>query len=296
MLDGRLRRGENIMDVNIFLERIKGFYNEKDISDIIKPLYHYTTINSFARIISSKTLRFNSLKCVDDLIEGRSKDLGDLRKYFFVSCWTSQVEESIPFWKMYTENMKGIRIGLKKYPFEIHSFNFQPKNIKIEYPVSFVPEEYLLSDKYIIFPNNKILQKVEYTDDENKLFPRNIDQSVDEMFAYNLGNIGKYKNTAWSFQSEYRYLIGVYPGTGVMQLDEDIRNAGKIKYSLDNNLDINTDSMFLNLTIEALNSMEIIMGPKNDEGDKIIIESLIEKYLPGSGIKVKTSSLQDKIK
>ena len=50
-----------------------------------KYLYHYTSIEALALILSTKTIRFNSLNQVDDLTEGQSKDLKSIGNYFFIS-------------------------------------------------------------------------------------------------------------------------------------------------------------------------------------------------------------------
>jgi len=45
-------------------------------------LYHYTSIESLAMILSTKKIRFNSLVHVDDLVEGKCKTLGILEITF----------------------------------------------------------------------------------------------------------------------------------------------------------------------------------------------------------------------
>ena len=75
-------------------------------------LYHYTSIESLAQILSSKTIRFNSLTELDDLTEGKCNDIKSIGSYFFISSWTDIHEESLPFWNMYTPKMKGIRIKM----------------------------------------------------------------------------------------------------------------------------------------------------------------------------------------
>ena len=54
-----------------------------------------------------------------------------MRKYFFASCWTSDINESIPMWEMYGDKMAGVRIGLPENPFVIHQFDYETKNIRI---------------------------------------------------------------------------------------------------------------------------------------------------------------------
>ena len=64
-------------------------------------LYHYTTLETLALILKSKTIRFNRLDRVDDLEEIAISKGVKLGQYVFVSCWTKDEEESVPLWKMY---------------------------------------------------------------------------------------------------------------------------------------------------------------------------------------------------
>lgn len=85
-------------------------------------LYHYTSIETLALILKNKTICFNNLLNVDDLEEVNTQDMGNFGKYINVSCWTEDREESIPLWNLYTPNMKGVRIGLSKFPFKKYHF------------------------------------------------------------------------------------------------------------------------------------------------------------------------------
>lgn len=85
-------------------------------------LYHYTTIETLAYILSTKKIRFNALTHVDDMMEGKSKDFEHIGQYFLVSCWTNLEEENIPFWNMYSKDMKGVRIKLPSSLFLIKLF------------------------------------------------------------------------------------------------------------------------------------------------------------------------------
>ncbi len=77
-------------------------------------IYHYTTDEILALILQNKTIRFNSLNNVDDMLDGSHNDIKDARDYLFVSCWSEDNDESIPLWKMYSDDMAGIRIGINK--------------------------------------------------------------------------------------------------------------------------------------------------------------------------------------
>ena len=79
----------------------------------MKTLYHYTSVDTLLLILQNKTLRFKSLLYVDDPLEPTTSDFGNLGGFKYVSCWTD-TPNSIPQWTMYSNNMTGVCIGLKK--------------------------------------------------------------------------------------------------------------------------------------------------------------------------------------
>ena len=81
-------------------------------------LYHYTSIETLALILKNNTLCFNNLLNVDDSEEAETFDMGKFGRFVYVSCWTSDEQESIPLWNLYTPDMHGVRIRLPRYPFK----------------------------------------------------------------------------------------------------------------------------------------------------------------------------------
>lgn len=81
-------------------------------------LYHYTSLDTLALILTNKSTCFNTLLNVDDIDEAETSDLGQFGKYVYVSCWTDEAAESIAMWQLYTPNMHGVRIQLPVYPFK----------------------------------------------------------------------------------------------------------------------------------------------------------------------------------
>jgi len=92
-------------------------YREDELYDTLgiwplpRFLYHYTSIETLEKILSTRKLRFNRLDRVNDGDDGSTRDLPKSASTQFVSCWTSQTEESVPLWSMYTD-FRGVRIGL----------------------------------------------------------------------------------------------------------------------------------------------------------------------------------------
>ena len=84
-------------------------------------IYHYTSIEALAMILSNKTFRFGRLDTVDDPDEFSYKNTYGINpaQYIYVSCWSNNPNESIPQWKIYGNNQKGVRIALDNEMFPI---------------------------------------------------------------------------------------------------------------------------------------------------------------------------------
>ncbi|MFW6006548.1 MAG: DUF2971 domain-containing protein [Halanaerobiales bacterium] len=242
-------------------------------------LYHYTNINSLALILKYKTLKLNCLANVDDLNEGISSDLGKVGKYFFVSCWTDKREESIPFWSMYTDDMSGVRIKLPINPFKTYSLPEEKiekapfnQNISIHRP------EQLFDNKYMPAIEKNILKKVEYTNDENLLFPNIFERDDSNQPSINLNKIGIYKREEWSFQSEWRYIVKILP-MSFKEITKFDSQFGIILYkAICSGRPIPLNEYYLDLDEEKIRNMEITLGPKISDGGKIIVKSLVNKF------------------
>lgn len=245
-----------------------------------KYLYHYTNVSSLALILKNRTIRLNSLLNMDDADEVITKNNEYLGKYCFVSSWTDLEEESIPFWSQYTEKMTGVRIRLKKCPFVQKRICNLPDYCELD-RYSYVPEEVWNTKKVIVYSVLDFLRKVEYTDDEDKIYPNVIDFltiNPDRTFNMtgNFKDINRYKRKCWSFQSEWRYSILVFPCDIEKRLILDLQpHLEDIPFS------------FIDLKIEdsAFKDMEIVLGPKMNVGDKVIVKCLVEKYCPTATIK-----------
>lgn len=243
-------------------------------------LYHYTNVSSLALILKSKNFRFNSLLYMDDKEEVFTNEEGYLGKYCFVSSWTDLEEESIPFWGIYTKDMGGVRIKLQKNPFvknEICYYRHEETNF-----ISQIPK-YLFDelDKYNVYVPMDFLRKVVYTDNESLIMPKTINyvKSFLDGTSLLIGDfmdVGKYKRKCWEFQSEWRYSIVVFP----------CNENGQLTMSGKNDLnDLGISYIDVPMEEAAFKSMEITLGPKISESDRIIVKLLVEKYCPTAQIK-----------
>jgi hypothetical protein len=241
-------------------------------------LYQYTSIDALAMIMKNKTLRLNCLLNVDDTEEGRSKENGKIGRYAFVSSWTSLEEESIPMWRMYTGDMKGVRIRLPINPFKTYNISSIKDGIITNLKQSIHQPEMVI--KHIFSPyeleQNLLLRKVRYTNDEEKLNPK-IFEGMNEAF---FDRIGKYKRLEWRFQREWRYFVLIYPLT-VEEFKQHYKDEtfNRLFYArVCMGYEIPFEYYDLNLDENIIEDMEIVLGPKATPGDRIIVEALIDKY------------------
>lgn len=267
---------------------------------IPKVLHHYTNIEALALILKNKTIRFNSLDNMDDLQEKESIDAKNIGKTTFVSSWTEIEEESIPMWKMYSSMKSGVRITMKANPFKLRPIDegleeLDLPNVRIEKnDMAFkvlIPVAEMIKKHFAVAPNcfEGLLLKVEYVNDDNKLYPA--------VLCYEDGNsiidyspIGKYKNTSWSFQREWRYRLRMI-SHDILQTPEEQNKSLKVVFQ--NVVDGKYIQPFthydMQLDENAFSEMIVTMSPQISAGNRVIVSDLIEKYNPTA--KVKESDL-----
>lgn len=236
-------------------------------------LYHYTSVQSLALILSSRKVRFSPLTVLDDLQEAQTADISDIGRSVYISSWTSDSKESIPMWNMYSCMDSGIRIKALALPFvewdqetnQFSGYKMWAKDIHR-------------------FPQD--LEEVIYSDDRARLYP--------QIKVYGTGrlcqkDLGKYKSTAWEFQKEWRHIIRMWPGPSFDELlNQDVQIAYKKFATLLN------PYMYLRITDEAFEKLEITLSPKITEGNRVIVEALKEKYCPS--LEIRESELYNLIR
>lgn len=263
-------------------------------------LYHYTSIETLALILKNKTICFNNLLNVDDLEEAVTQDMGNFGKYINVSCWTSDSEESIPLWNLYTPNMKGVRIRLPKYPFKKYHYSADKYNLSEDID-TYIDLKWLYNTNLeCIVSKIPSLCEVKYTNDENKIFPKvrqcNDIDALNEFIetgqchgkelsvSYSFEELGVYKRSNWSFQQEWRYIISSSP-ISINENPSIEMHREAIRRIEDNEFPAPFDKIFLSIDEKCLEKLEILVGPKVTDGDKIIIEALVNQYAPKATIK-----------
>lgn len=272
-------------------------------------LYHYTSIETLALILNNRTICFNNLLYVDDMEEAETNDLGLFGKYVNISCWTETHEESIALWNMYTPDMHGVRIKMPVFPFKKYHYKTGQFHFKEDVDTYINQEKLYMENKGAIIPNLPILFPVEYTDDTNLLFPTirtsNSPNSVQQFLeaksladipkpiniSYSLRELGRYKRSVWSFQKEWRYLVFSSP-MGLRDCEPlSLEKQQEIIRRLENREQkAPYERFFLEIDNEAFMKMEILLGPKMTEAEKILVVALLEKH--GLGDRWKESALR----
>ena len=261
----------------------------------INTVHHYTDINTLALILKHQTIRLNRLDGVDDISESEAYKKVDLAKYLFVSCWTYVDEESIPQWYMYTDNMAGVRITFPRKFFKYRPIDFPSgveKFVEGE-KIAPVPYERIFADHYIILPiflsPEQIERKVEYVESveeqyENLIRVKRNPNGIDGYKFKEIHKLAKFKNKAWSFQKEYRYVMFILPSvppnpeTGPFGKEFGSRLAPHLDHHLSNGLGPGLDYFDLDIELNVLNNIKVTLGPLCSEGDKLIVKSLIDNY------------------
>ena len=271
-------------------------------------IYHYTTIDSLAMILSSRSIKFNRLDKVDDMEERAESKSVRLWQYMFVSCWTENAEESIPLWRMYSGNSHGVRIGMDADMFEdnVVGGSNVPQGIPHKgFWIGKIPAQDLFRRDYFVLPA-AVKQKgnggdtlfychVDYVDDVNKktkdAYELTMTDDTHASSTVAFGEIGKYKNRRWAFQEESRFRLVIMPFNPILS---DPDQAGSIALNaIHNNVPVPISEYFLKLRQESLDNIEITLHPNATESDRVIVEALCAKYAQSAVIK--SSELTDMV-
>lgn len=274
-------------------------------------LFHYTSIQTLALILKSRKLRFKRLDLVDDLEEACYVNPQSLCTHFFISCWTLDAKESIPFWNMYA-GTHGVRLEHKETLLDLGIYYPIDNNVnKLLYPKlstqgKEVSEQISINDGFrdwIYHPlsdSDKFLfYGIEYCDKE-VVKSRKENIFMDE--GINLQDIILLKTDYWEFQKEYRMVVQLNPKI----LSEDIKDAEsyeelnddeKIKFYFKEIMPRVANKMEyldIQLSDDFFNDLEITLGPEANESEEIIVKSLLKEYAPN--VKLNQSDLKGKIR
>lgn len=260
-------------------------------------IHHYTNLEALAMILSTRTLKFSRLDCVDDLEEGNIESDGlRLGNYMFVSCWTENEEESIPLWKMYGGVGIGIRISMDSDMFQdfLISDLELPNGIKLQGSALYkLPLNELIRPDYFVLPifgndSSMFYRKIEYVDDVDlvtkDIVKRTMSDDIHGNVSISFADVGKYKHKRWAFQEESRFAITILPGNPLVGLDAKVV-VSELFNALYNHSQLPFTSYFLHIKPSALNAMTITLNPSVSEPQRILVKAICEKYAPGAIVK-----------
>ena len=120
---------------------------------------------------------------------------------------------------------------------------------------------------------NKLLCKVDYTDDPRKIYPQLYNEYQGQLFG-DFTNYGTVKNISWAWQKEWRYVVSFY-------------RMRAFRRRADNTLewyDVPFDYYDLKLDPEKLKQLEITTSPIMTEQSRNNLRAIIDKYLPGARV------------
>lgn len=257
-------------------------------------LYHYTSIENLALILKNRSIKFNNLLNVDDPEETETEDLGKAGRHCLISCWTDNEEDVIPMWNMYTPDMKGVRIKMRKYPFKQYVYGENVLHFK-EKTKSYINYNDIYAKTVSIAPSCPLLEKIEYTKDESLLKPQ-ILTTTKNIINASFKNVGRCKRNYWEFQQEYRYIIRTAPWSieeleKVKTLEEQMLIYERI---LDKNNTQFCNEIYLDLAEDAFDDMAILLAPKTSGAERIIVQALLEKYCPNVSVQIDKSRIRVK--
>lgn len=251
-------------------------------------------------ILKNKTIRFNRLDKVDDIEEGSAKSLGvRFCSYIFVSCWTENPEESIPLWKMYGGDFGGVRISMEQEMFyEYFISDLDLGELKTEGSmITRTPPQSLTHPDFFVIPicdydNDLFYRHVKYVDDvyrytRDAIKITNIKDNQENLHM-EMKSFGSYKHKRWEFQNETRFVLYVLPCNPLLE-SANPYVSNLVTQSLLENKSLPFMHYDMQLKDEVLDNIEVTLSPSVTEAQQIIIQSLIDKYVPKA--KVNESAL-----
>lgn len=264
-------------------------------------LYHYCSIETFEKIVRNRTFRFTSLAEVDDLEEPLTSDFDDIGKICYVSCWTDCSSEMIEMWRSYTDNMKGVRIGLPKYFYTVTDAEEalkKQKEISFNYDLSLSPPYFpeLIPVTYTKDPmliNLPVISSFESHEVKENMKSDTIQVSINTLL------LGRFKNIVWDYQSEWRYRLIAIPNE-VLRLNQkgrySVADIEEHKKQLKQDIFQHFSQRYIDYPFSEsiFSDMNLIFGPANTDEDNRKIIDVITKYCNGYNIDYRKSILKVK--
>lgn len=268
----------------------KGDSNKnKEDSNMIENLYHYTNFEVLKLILKNKTFRLSNLGLMDDLDEGETIDFEKLGRHIYISSWTENSIDDIAFWR-YSKDEDGVRIRMKKNPFIterkngtyfLHGIPTTFKNQRLTVGLF----EMMKKENILFYPLEVELKKVIYTEDEKLLKPQVYNEVDEDNIFIESGGLGIYKRIEWQGQKEWRYRLKSMPFS-TKELDilnnhknrmnllvDEIKNRQPIKF------------IDLRLRKDAFENLEVLTSPYMSDERKRELKKFLKSYIPNAEIR-----------
>lgn len=269
--------------------------NQNYPSDIIDTmrLFHYTTIETLALILNSKSIKFSRLDQLDDKTESEPFAEFNPLSYIFSCSLTDDPIESIPMWKMYSNMETGIRIEFDSNTMFAPTLQTiiapEHKHEVAEFPKvlysSLHASDILNSDYFLSYWDSRDedsvcqcikLKPVSYINDFKDKYQSLLkisdtveNSSPTRQISYNPCNFGFYKSKYWEFQKEVRFLIYATP---FAKDNKEISEIVSGKRSL------STTYILVPLSQSCLENIKITLAPKISEPSRLIVTALLAKF------------------
>ena len=239
---------------------------------------HYTTIDTLLAILKSKKLRLSPLSKLNDPLEERHTALLHQNKYF-VTCFSHELRESIPMWRIYCQGARGICL-------EFHSLDFATDMLLF----SAAEQEQLIGWEF----RHTTAIDVKYCDDLNMLV-KTIDPLDDGIGVSVPAASGYAKTRAWQYENETRIIayIDVVKGNPSRFYDQenwpDNNNPKTYNYP-------KVDFIYVDISHPLLKDVSIIINPFISEAQRETIRWVIMKLCPSISIgRIRDSELTNMI-
>lgn len=236
----------------------------------MEKIYHYTSFETFKKIIEFGTFRLGSLASVDDAEEGFLLDTASQAPYTFASCWTKDSKENIPLWKMYVDSDFAVRIGVSR--------DFLAPKLVDKYFIANQKNK----DAYVFLMHRggsrgmEFLSDVIYTDQPRLRMVQNLRGFFDETY---ISSYGLTKSLSWKFQQEIRFIVQAVPKSQVL------RRRDALLYTccqevMDNALPTNINFIDMEYDVSKMQTAEIMLGPSTSEDDEKELKKFLGENMP----------------
>ncbi|WP_272022937.1 hypothetical protein [Olleya namhaensis] len=248
-------------------------------------LYHYTSVEALLLILENNTFRFNRLDKMNDPLDGHSDLYSESRQNVFSSSWTAEKRDELPMWKIYSD-LKGVRI---KMPIDLFNFTDNLTVAKLNKGNNYLiksqlNKSYQIERKELLYEHNKNFKrklptnsvygptKIDYYSKKSDLTKGLIKERKDVDFPFyeiNLNLIGQKKIDYWNFEKEYRFRM--FYGNSIM-----LAGSTKVLKEMFDKSPITTNFIDVEFKQEALENIEIILGPESDGNTNKKIEEVLK--------------------